>query len=107
MKPRLGQALAIVAASAALSLPAATASATPRGTWERLAQCESSGNWHINTGNGYYGGLQFSLASWRAVGGRGMPNYASKTEQIRRAERLQAMQGWGAWPECSRRIGLR
>lgn len=75
--------------------------------WERLAQCESGGNWSINTGNGYYGGLQFSLSSWRGVGGSGYPHNASKAEQIRRGERLQDVQGWGAWPTCSRKIGLR
>ncbi|MBW3561345.1 MAG: cell wall-binding repeat-containing protein [Actinobacteria bacterium] len=76
-------------------------------TWERLARCESGGNWAINTGNGYYGGLQFSLSSWRAVGGAGYPHQASKWEQIHRGERLQSMQGWGAWPACSRKLGLR
>lgn len=75
--------------------------------WDRLAQCESGGNWAISTGNGYYGGLQFSLSSWRAAGGSGMPNEASRAEQIRVAQNLQRMQGWGAWPTCSRRIGLR
>jgi len=99
--------LIMAATALALLLPAVPAQATSWHTWQRLAMCESSGNWHINTGNGYYGGLQFSLASWRAVGGRGYPHHASKAEQIRRAERLQNMQGWGAWPECSRRIGLR
>ncbi|PSO43201.1 hypothetical protein BRC19_01620 [Candidatus Saccharibacteria bacterium QS_5_54_17] len=77
------------------------------GVWERLAQCESSGNWSINTGNGFYGGLQFTLSSWRAVGGTGMPHHASKAEQIRRAKKLRAIQGWGAWPACSAKLGLR
>ena len=75
--------------------------------WDRLAQCESSGNWSINTGNGYYGGLQFSLSSWRAVGGQGYPHQASKSEQIARAEKLQAIQGWGAWPACTAKLGIR
>ena len=79
----------------------------PYGIWDRLAACESGGNWSINTGNGYYGGLQFSLASWRAVGGRGYPHRASRAEQIRRGRRLQARQGWGASPSCSRKLGLR
>jgi len=77
------------------------------GVWDRLAQCESSGNWAINSGNGYYGGLQFSLSSWRAVGGSGYPHQASKSEQIARAEMLKARQGWGAWPACSAKLGLR
>lgn len=75
--------------------------------WDRLAQCESGGNWAINTGNGYYGGLQFSLSSWRAVGGSGYPHQASRAEQISRAEALKARQGWGAWPACSSKLGLR
>jgi hypothetical protein len=92
------------------SQPRASRSATrtaPAGVWDKLAQCESGGNWRINTGNGYYGGLQFSLSSWRAVGGSGYPHAASKAEQILRAERLKAKQGWGAWPACTRKLGLR
>ena len=77
------------------------------GAWDRLAQCESGGRWNVNTGNGYYGGLQFSLSSWRAVGGSGYPNEASKAEQISRAEMLKARQGWGAWPTCTAKLGLR
>lgn len=76
-------------------------------TWDALAECESGGNWHINTGNGYYGGLQFSLSSWRLVGGAGMPHEASVDEQIMRAGLLWDIQGWNAWPVCSRRLGLR
>jgi Transglycosylase-like domain len=78
-----------------------------RTVWDRLAECESGGNWHISTGNGYFGGLQFSLSAWRAVGGTGYPHQASREEQISRAERLLDLQGWGAWPACSRRLGLR
>jgi hypothetical protein len=74
--------------------------------WDRLAGCESGGNWSINTGNGYYGGLQFSLSSWRSVGGSGYPHKASRAEQIRRATKLRAGQGWGAWPACSGKLGL-
>jgi hypothetical protein len=100
--------MGVIALSAvALLGPSASASAAPWSTWDRLAQCESSGDWHINTGNSYYGGLQFSLASWRAVGGSGYPHQASKAEQIRRAEKLLDMQGWGAWPACSAKLGLR
>lgn len=75
--------------------------------WDQVAQCESGGNWAINTGNGYYGGLQFSLSSWQAVGGSGLPSNASREEQIMRAEKLLAIQGWGAWPACSSKLGLR
>ncbi|HVL99216.1 MAG TPA: transglycosylase family protein [Egibacteraceae bacterium] len=75
--------------------------------WDRLALCESSGDWHINTGNGYYGGLQFLPESWFLVGGTGMPHEATREEQIARAERLLAIQGWEAWPVCSILLGLR
>jgi hypothetical protein len=75
--------------------------------WDQLAMCESGGNWAINTGNGFYGGLQFTLSSWQAVGGSGLPSDASREEQIMRAERLLAVQGWGAWPACTSKLGLR
>lgn len=75
--------------------------------WDRLAQCESGGNWQINTGNGYYGGLQFLPQTWRSVGGSGLPHEASRAEQIHRAQILQARSGWGQWPACSRKLGLR
>lgn len=88
--------------------PAAPAAATGGSSvWDRLAQCESSGNWQANTGNGYYGGLQFLPATWRSVGGSGLPHQASKSEQIHRAQILQQRSGWGQWPACSRRLGLR
>lgn len=74
--------------------------------WDEIAQCESGGNWSTDTGNGYYGGLQFTLSSWRAYGGTGYPNQASRSEQIAVAQRLQAAQGWSAWPVCSANIGL-
>jgi LysM repeat protein len=75
--------------------------------WDRLAQCEAGGNWSINTGNGYSGGLQFSAGTWQANGGSGSAHNASRAEQIRVAQRVQASQGWGAWPSCSSRLGLR
>ncbi len=74
--------------------------------WDRLAACEAGGNWAINTGNGYYGGLQFTLSSWAGVGGSGLPSNASREEQIMRGQMLQARSGWGAWPACSARLGL-
>jgi resuscitation-promoting factor RpfB len=77
------------------------------GVWDKIAQCESGGNWSINTGNGFYGGLQFSLGTWRAYGGTGMPNKASKATQIAIARMVQADAGWGAWPACSSKLGLR
>jgi len=74
--------------------------------WDRLAQCESGGNWAINTGNGYYGGLQFTLSTWRRVGGSGYPHEASREEQIARGQILQARSGWGQWPACAKKLGL-
>lgn len=85
---------------------ATVSTAVAGSVWDSLAACESSGNWAINTGNGFYGGLQFTLSSWRAMGGSGYPNQASKAEQIARAEKLLAAQGWGAWPACSAKLGL-
>ena len=75
--------------------------------WDRLAQCESGGNWSINTGNGFYGGLQFTPSTWRGYGGTGMPHQASREQQIAVAERVQAGQGWGAWPACTAKLGIR
>lgn len=87
--------------------PTPVVSSVGDDVWDQLARCEAGGNWHINTGNGYYGGLQFSLGSWRGVGGSGLPSDASREEQIARGKMLQARSGWGAWPACSRKLGLR
>jgi LysM repeat protein len=76
------------------------------GVWYELAKCESGGNWSIDTGNGFYGGLQFTLSSWRATGNQGYPNQASPSTQIAAAEILQSRQGWEAWPACSAKLGL-
>lgn len=89
------------------SSSASSGSATGNTVWDRLAQCESGGNWSTDTGNGFYGGLQFTQSSWSAAGGSGSPHNASRSEQIRVAQRLQQMQGWGAWPVCSQKVGLR
>lgn len=78
----------------------------PISTWEQLAECESHQQWNINSGNGYYGGLQFSLGTWQNVGGAGYPHENSKWEQIHRGEILQERSGWGQWPHCSRELGL-
>ena len=87
-----------------MALTTATASADSVN-WDAIAQCESGGNWSINTGNGYYGGLQFSQATWSANGGAGSPSHASREEQIRVAERVLAKQGLGAWPSCGSKGG--
>ncbi|WP_280180822.1 transglycosylase family protein [Nocardia farcinica] len=94
-------------ASAAL---AGNASAAPDSDWDRLAQCEAGGNWAINTGNGYHGGLQFSPSTWTAHGGQQYAptaNQATREEQIAVAEKVLASQGWGAWPSCSAALGLK
>ncbi|MGV9255423.1 LysM peptidoglycan-binding domain-containing protein [Streptomyces sp. NPDC003697] len=102
--------LAGAALLAPLGLVAATgdARAADGGVWDRIAQCESGGNWHINTGNGYYGGLQFAAGTWRAYGGTAYAptaDRASRSQQIAVATRVQHAQGWGAWPVCSARAG--
>ncbi|WP_440101328.1 transglycosylase family protein [Glutamicibacter mishrai] len=102
---RGGASLAAVAVAGG-AIVATTAPANAASTWDKLAQCESGGNWSINTGNGYYGGLQFSLSTWKAFGGSGMPHQASKAEQIRVATKVQAAQGWGAWPACTAKLGI-
>ncbi len=101
--------VAVAALAAAPLAVAGPADAATDRTWNRLADCESGRNWHINTGNGYYGGLQFSYGTWRAYGGGRFASYAhqaSRAEQIKIAEKVLHGQGWGAWPACSARLGL-
>ncbi|KAA5834363.1 LysM peptidoglycan-binding domain-containing protein [Saccharopolyspora hirsuta] len=103
---RVALAGAVVAAPFALAMPANAAS---QSTWDAVAQCESGGNWSINTGNGYYGGLQFSASTWKAYGGTSYASNASqatKAQQIAVAERVLQAQGPGAWPVCSKKAGL-
>lgn len=104
---------AILVSAAVCAAGAHTAAAEPAsrvGVWDLLARCESGGNWHINTGNGYYGGLQFSRSTWVAHGGARFASYphrASKAHQILVATRLRdARGGYGAWPGCARKLGL-
>jgi nucleoid-associated protein YgaU len=105
---RVGRAALAVVAAGAPVVPAALLAAPAAHAdtdWDALAQCESGGDWSINTGNGFGGGLQFTDSTWRAFGGSGQPEDASREEQIRVAERVKAGQGMGAWPTCSRRTG--
>jgi hypothetical protein len=109
-----GNALAKTAlAGAVVSAPLVTAGqaqAAPDNVWDQVAQCESGGNWSINTGNGFQGGLQFTQSTWRGFGGtRFAPsaNQATREEQIAVAEKVLAGQGWNAWPVCSRKAGAR
>jgi len=75
--------------------------------WDQIAECESGGDWSINTGNGYYGGLQFSASTWSAMGGYGLPHENSRDEQIRIATALRDQNGgYDAWPACSAQLGL-
>lgn len=101
-KPLTLAAVAGALVTGAIALSEATARADSVN-WDAIAACESGGNWSINTGNGYYGGLQFNAGTWRANGGSGMPHNASRSEQIRVAENVLRRQGIGAWPVCGRR----
>ncbi|MFG3056289.1 transglycosylase family protein [Kitasatospora sp. NPDC048239] len=107
--------MAVVAGAAVAALPVAglvtatSASAASVSTWDAVAQCESGGNWAINTGNGFYGGLQFTSSTWAAFGGTAyaaQANLATKAQQISVAEKVLASQGPGAWPVCSVKAGL-
>ncbi|ATL26670.1 transglycosylase family protein [Streptomyces formicae] len=112
-RPKCIRKTAVIAGAALvapLTLLAATgqADAADGGVWDRIARCESGGNWQINTGNGYYGGLQFSAGTWRAYGGGAYAptaDKASKAQQIAVAAKVQRAQGWGAWPTCAARAG--
>jgi hypothetical protein len=110
---RIGIGVAAAATAAAVPLLAmnGSAGAATTATWNRLAGCESGGNWHINSGNGYYGGLQFSQGTWVAMGGR---KYAERADLATPEEQMAVGQNlleashwsWGAWPVCSRKLGL-
>jgi hypothetical protein len=115
-RPRPSQTRKFVAAAgvtgAGIALPLITAggaSAVSDSTWDKVAQCESGGDWAVNTGNGFYGGLQFTQSTWAAYGGTAYadrPDRATKDQQIAVAEKVLADQGPGAWPVCSARAGL-
>lgn len=96
--PAAGPGLPVPACGGSASVPVAYSV-----NWDAIAQCESGGNWSINTGNGYYGGLQFTAGTWRANGGSGSAANASREEQIRVAENVLRSQGIRAWPVCGRR----
>ncbi|MFG2629066.1 transglycosylase family protein [Streptomyces sp. NPDC048473] len=104
--------LTVTAGGAGIALPliaAASAGAASTDVWEKVAACESTGNWHINSGNGYFGGLQFTRSTWAAYGGTvyaPRADLATKDQQIAVAEKVLEGQGPGAWPRCSTRAGL-
>ncbi|WP_327112064.1 transglycosylase family protein [Streptomyces sp. NBC_01341] len=105
--------LTVTAGGAGIALPLLTAASAGAGSidvWEKVAACEATGNWHINTGNGYYGGLQFTRSTWAAYGGTAYApraDLATKGQQIAVAEKVLDGQGPGAWPTCSARAGLK
>ena len=104
---RRGLAAAAITGAGAAGLAGMAAPANAASMdWDALAQCESSGNWGINTGNGYSGGLQFSPSTWAAFGGTGDAASASREQQIAVAERVLAEQGPGAWPSCTAQLGM-
>lgn len=92
----------LAATGAILAEPFIAEASTPTVNWDAIAACESGGNWAINTGNGFYGGLQFTMQTWHAYGGQGSPVNASREQQISVAEKVLAGQGIGAWPVCGR-----
>jgi len=100
-----GLTAALVVTEAAVASTSASAGGSI-AQFERLAACESGGRWNINTGNGYYGGLQFNLATWRGLGLGGYPHQASKAQQIAAGQKLHSQRGWKPWPACSRKLGL-
>ncbi|MDK8775651.1 transglycosylase family protein [Corynebacterium pseudodiphtheriticum] len=104
----------VIARGTKSASPAASAPAAPAvaggSVWDELAACESNGNWSINTGNGYHGGLQFNAGTWAAYGGTAYAptaDLATREQQIEIAKKTQAAQGWGAWPACTAKMGLR
>src|SRR4051794_36823896 len=102
----VGTTLAAVAAGMTVFLTTSAAADPSSSAWASLRQCESSGDYGIDTGNGYYGAYQFDLSTWRSVGGSGSPSNASATEQDYRALYLYRMRGWSPW-SCASLVGLR
>jgi hypothetical protein len=106
---RVRKAVTVLAITGAIAVTQMTLDAPSAGAepnWDAIAQCESGGNWSANTGNGYYGGLQFTPSTWAANGGVGSPAAASREDQIRVARNVLQTQGLGAWPVCGGPIGM-
>jgi hypothetical protein len=109
MRKTLSTLAAVIGLAVAGIATADTAAAATGAQWNALAVCESGGNWHINTGNGFYGGLQLTQGTWTAHGGKRFApraDLATRQQQIAIASRVAAIQGWGAWPVCARKAGL-
>ena len=106
-KPLVGSVVVGGFVAASITLFSGVANAAPAApNWDAVAQCESGGNWHANTGNGEYGGLQFKPGTWAQYGGVGNPAAASREQQIAVANRVLADQGLDAWPKCGSASGL-
>jgi hypothetical protein len=107
---RVRKAITVLAITGAIAVAQVVVVEVPSAhaepNWNAMAQCESGGNWSANTGNGYYGGLQFTPATWAANGGVGSPAAARRDEQIRVARNVLQTQGLGAWPVCGGPMGL-
>ena len=107
--PKMAAATGGAVIAAGLGVTGAGVAQADTAVWDKVAQCESTGNWSINTGNGYYGGLQFYQPTWKSFGGQEFASYAhqaTKAEQIAVAQRVLDRQGPGAWPTCGQRAGL-
>lgn len=111
---RVGALTAIAAAPLGIAGTASAAPAAPSvettSTWDKLAHCESTGNWDADTGNGFKGGLQFTPSTWKEFGGTkyaASAEDATKAEQIEIAKTVQDQQGWKAWPACTKKLGWR
>lgn len=110
MRKTLSVLAALIGLTVAGIATADTAAAATAAQWNALARCESGGDWHINSGNGYFGGLQFSQGTWIAHGGKRFApraDLATRQQQIAIASRVAAIQGWRAWPVCAPKAGLR
>lgn len=109
MRKAISTAAAVGGLAVASLATAGSAHAATDSQWDRLAKCESGGDWHINTGNGFYGGLQFTSGTWRGHGGlkyAARADLATRDDQIQVASHVARTQGWGAWPVCSRKAGI-
>ena len=107
---RTSAVVGVVATSLVGFVAVGQARAADDATWDRVAHCESGGNWTTDTGNGYHGGLQFAPSTWAGYGGTAYAptaDQATREQQIAIAERVQAAQGWGAWPACTSKLGIR
>jgi LysM repeat protein len=108
MSPAARNIARVAVAGIAVGTPLAIAATPAQASsvnWDAIAQCESGGNWSTSTGNGFYGGLQFTQSTWKAYGGSGSPQNASREQQIAVAERVLQGQGIGAWPVCGKKAG--